>query len=167
VWSAGCASGEEPYTIAITFAEAANSLQGFSGKIIATDFSSKALETARAGRYDMQRLANVPDEILARYFTRQPDGMYEVSPKLRSMIEFDTSNLSTMAAPAQMDAIFCRNVLMYFDKDMQNKILAKFHQSLKQGGYFILGQSEAIMGESSKLFETVMGRERIYRKRQL
>ena len=167
VWSAGCASGEEPYTIAIMFAEAANSLPGFAGRIIATDFSSKALETARAGRYDMQRLANVPDEMLSKYLTRLPDGMYEVSQELRSMIDFDTGNLSTMVAPAQLDAIFCRNVLMYFDKDMQIKILAKFHQGLKRGGYFILGQSEAVMGEASKLFETVMAKERIYRKREL
>ncbi|UVS70132.1 CheR family methyltransferase [Nitrososphaera viennensis] len=167
VWSAGCASGEEAYTLAIMFAEAAESLAGFKGRIIATDFSSKAIEAARLGRYDAARLANVPEDILAKHFTRLPNGRHQVSERLRSMIDFDIGNLATMSAPQQVDAIFCRNVLMYFDKDMQLKILTKFHKSLKDGGYFILGQSEAVMGESSALFETVMPKERIYRKRRL
>jgi chemotaxis protein methyltransferase CheR len=166
VWSAGCASGEEAYTLAIMFAEAAESLAGFRGRIIATDFGSKAIETARLGRYDAARLANVPEEILAKHFTRLADGRHQVSDKLKAMVDFDVGNLATMNAPQQVDAVFCRNVLMYFDKDMQLKILTKFHKSLKDGGYFILGQSEAVMGESSALFETVMPKERIYRKRQ-
>ncbi|MEO9364442.1 MAG: protein-glutamate O-methyltransferase CheR [Nitrososphaera sp.] len=167
VWSAGCASGEEAYTLAIMFAEAAESLAGFRGRIIATDFGSKAIETARLGRYDTARLANVPDDIIAKHFTRLADGRHQVSDRLKAMVDFDIGNLATMNAPQQVDAIFCRNVLMYFDKDMQLKILAKFHKSLKDGGYFILGQSEAVMGESSALFETVMPKERIYRKRRL
>jgi chemotaxis protein methyltransferase CheR len=165
VWSAGCASGEEPYTIAITFAEAAESLGSFSGRIIATDLSAKAVEFARQGIYNAARLENLPGELLSKHFTRLPDGRYQVSGRLRAMVDFDVGNLSTMAAPRQLDAVFCRNVLMYFDKEMQLRILTKFHRSLKDGGYFILGQSEAVMGESSALFEAVMPRERIYRKK--
>ncbi|AIF84403.1 methylase of chemotaxis methyl-accepting protein [Candidatus Nitrososphaera evergladensis SR1] len=166
VWSAGCASGEEAYALAIMFSEAAESLAGFRGRIIATDFSSKSIEAARLGRYDAARLANVPEDILAKYFTHLPNGKHQVSEKLKNMIDFDIGNLATMNAPQQVDAIFCRNVLMYFDKDMQLKILTKFHKSLIDGGYFILGQSEAVMGESSALFETVMPKERIYRKKR-
>ncbi|MEM2141011.1 protein-glutamate O-methyltransferase CheR [Nitrososphaera sp.] len=165
VWSAGCASGEEPYTIAITFAEAAESLDGFRGKIVATDLSTKAVDTARQGIYDSSRLASLPDELRSKHFARMPDGRYQASDRLKSMIEFGTGNLSTMNTPQQLDAVFCRNVLMYFDKDTQFKILTKFHGSLKDGGYFVLGQSEAVMGESSALFEAVMPKERIYRKR--
>jgi chemotaxis methyl-accepting protein methylase len=167
IWSAGCASGEEAYTLAIMFAEASESLDGFKGRIIATDFSSKAIETARLGRYDAVRLANVPEDILTKYFTRLPNGRHQVSEKLKNMIDFDVGNLATMDAPQHVDAIFCRNVLMYFDKDMQIRILAKFHKSLKDGGYFILGQSEAVMGESSTMFGTVMPKERIYQKKRL
>lgn len=165
VWSAGCASGEEPYTIAITFAEAAESLGGFRGKIVATDLSAKAVDFARQGIYDAARLESLPDELRSKYFVSLPDGKYQASGRLKAMVDFDTGNLSTMSAPAQLDAVFCRNVLMYFDKDMQLKILTKFHRSLRDGGYFVLGQSEAVMGESSALFEAVMPKERIYRKK--
>jgi chemotaxis protein methyltransferase CheR len=166
VWSAGCASGEEPYTIALLFAEAAESLQGLRCKVIATDVSAKALDTARAGVYAQASLKNVPPEIMAKYFIRTADGKYQVSPRLKLMISFEQGNLSTMTPPKAIDAVFCRNVLMYFDKETQNKIQTKFHQSLRSRGFFILGQSEALMGEPTRMFETVMARERIYRKKE-
>lgn len=165
IWSAGCASGEEPYTIAMLFAEAAESLEGLRCKVIATDVSTKALDTARSGIYADASVKNTPPEMAAKYFTRMADGRYQVSSRLKLMISFEQGNLSTMAPPKAIDAVFCRNVLMYFDKDTQNKIQTKFYQSLRAGGFFILGQSEALMGEPTKLFETVMARERIYRKK--
>lgn len=165
-WSAGCASGEEPYSIAMLFAEAALALGRFRGRVIATDVSSKALERAKAGMYVQASVENIPKDMLGRYFARALDGQYQVSAKVRSLVSFEVGNLSTMSAPQQVDAIFCRNVLMYFDKETQYSIEVKFHQSLKPGGYFILGQSEALMGESTRLFEAVMPKERIYRKRQ-
>lgn len=166
VWSAGCASGEEPYTIAIMFSEAAESLAGFRGRVVATDLSEKAIGAAAQGVYGATQLANLPDSLLSKYFTRLADGRYRVSDRLKSMVDFGTGNLSTMSPPQQqLDAVFCRNVLIYFDKDMQYSILSKFHRSLRGGGYFVLGQSEAVMGESSTLFEAVMPKERIYRKK--
>lgn len=165
IWSAGCASGEEPYTIAMLFAEAAESLEGLRCRVIATDVSAKALDTARNGIYADASVKNTPPEMTAKYFTRMADGRYQVSPRLKLMISFEQGNLSTMVPPKAIDAIFCRNVLMYFDKDTQNKIQTKFYQSLRAGGFFILGQSEALMGEPTRLFETVMARERIYRKK--
>lgn len=164
-WSAGCASGEEPYTIAMLFAEAALVLDRFRGKVIATDVSSKALERAKAGAYAQEAVKNVPGDMRGRHFVRTRNGQYQVSARVRSLVSFELGNLSTMSAPQQVDIIFCRNVLMYFDKDTQYSIEQKFHKSLKPGGYFILGQSEALMGESMKLFETVLPKERIYRKR--
>ena len=164
-WSAGCASGEEPYSIAMLFAEAANTIGRFRGRVIATDVSSKALERAKTGTYAQASIENVPKDMFGRHFVRTQDGQYQVSAKVRSLVSFEIGNLSTMSAPQQVDVIFCRNVLMYFDKDTQYSIEQKFHKSLKPGGYFILGQSEALMGESTKLFETVMPKERIYRKR--
>ncbi|MGI0005075.1 MAG: CheR family methyltransferase [Nitrososphaera sp.] len=164
-WSAGCASGEEPYSIAMLFAEAALALGRFKGKVIATDVSSKALERAKSGTYAQASIENVPEDMLGRHFARSPDGQYQVSSKVRSLVYFEIGNLSTMSAPKQVDVIFCRNVLMYFDKETQYSIEQKFHQSLRPGGYFVLGQSEALMGESARLFEVVMPKERIYRKR--
>ncbi|MGI0020192.1 MAG: CheR family methyltransferase, partial [Nitrososphaera sp.] len=118
-WSAGCASGEEPYSIAMLFAEAALALGRFKGMVIATDVSSKALERAKSGTYAQASVENVPEDMLGRHFARAPDGQYQVSAKVRSLVSFEIGNLSTMSAPQQVDVIFCRNVLMYFDKDTQ------------------------------------------------
>jgi chemotaxis protein methyltransferase CheR len=161
VWSAGCATGEEAYSVAIMLKEHTN----IPFKVLATDMSASAVERARRGRYHDSALKNLPSNILDKYF-RSVGNEYEVSREIRDSVRLNVGDLANCIAPVNLAAIFCRNVLMYFNRELQHKLVARFHHSLLNHGYFVLGKSEAIMGRQSALFEPVMPKERIFRKRQ-
>jgi chemotaxis protein methyltransferase CheR len=151
VWSAGCSSGEEPYTLAIVLNEFASQHPGFDYSILATDISTRVLEKARLGIYDQHLVAGIPLVLKQKYFLRSKDrskGLVRVASDLRSSISFQRLNLMDdhFMLPEPVDAIFCRNVIIYFERFTQQKLLAKLCRSLKTGGYLFLGHSETIHG---------------------
>jgi chemotaxis protein methyltransferase CheR len=148
IWSAGCSSGEEPYTIAMVLSEYRQSHPAFRFRILATDISTAVLERAARGVFRGEVVQPVPRDLLRRYFmrSRDPDsGLLRVVPELRQAIEFRHLNLMEdfgIAEPA--DAIFCRNVIIYFDRPTQERLLAKLSRQLVPGGYLFLGHSESL-----------------------
>ncbi|MCE5278997.1 MAG: protein-glutamate O-methyltransferase CheR [Planctomycetaceae bacterium] len=149
IWSAGCSSGEEPYTLAMTLAETAGQC-GYDMKILASDLSTRVLAAARRGVYPHARLRGVPGELTSRYFTlvqARPERLYQVNESLRSLITFARVNLMEswpMAGP--FDVIFCRNVMIYFDKDTQTRLVSRFQDMLRPGGLLFVGHSESLSG---------------------
>ena len=151
IWSAACSSGEEPYTIAITIAEFCrikNAIHDYA--VIGTDISTKVLKMAENAVYKMDKVEGIPIELLHRYFLRSKDRdnpTVRVIPELRRHVKVQRMNFMDETYPINetFDVIFCRNVLIYFDRPTQEKVIAKLCTKLKQGGYFFLGHSESIM----------------------
>lgn len=151
LWSAGCSSGEEPYTLAMVLSEFAEKNGGFSYSILATDICLKALAKARQGIYEMERAEPIPLELKTKYMLKSKDrtkGLVRVAPELRAQVEFRNLNLinGDYGVEHPLDIIFCRNVLIYFEKSVQEKVINRFHRSLALGGYLFIGHSESING---------------------
>jgi len=144
VWSAGCASGEEVYTLAMLFAEAVG-LEAFCHrvKIYATDVDEEALAQARQGAYDDQDLESVPASLRTRYF-ETVGSRHVFRPDLRQAIVFGRQDVLRDAPISRVDLLVCRNTLMYFDSEAQGRILARFRMSLVEAGYLFLGKAELI-----------------------
>ena len=132
IWSAGCSTGEEPYSIAITLREAIPDVDRWEIRLVATDINHKFLGFAQEGLYHPRKVRCVKDEILARYFTKE-GGHYRVAPEIRNMVTFHYHNLYVDSyQPFQdTDIIFCRNVLIYFRRDRIREVIDKFHRVLK------------------------------------
>jgi chemotaxis protein methyltransferase CheR len=149
VWSAGCSTGEEPYTLAITIKEAAGT-KPFDATILATDISTKVLRIAEAAIYPEERVKHIPAPVLKKYFqigTGRSEGFYRVKKELKNMIDFQRFNLMhKFPSNSHFDVIFCRNVMIYFDKQTQSTLINKYYASLKNGGYFFVGHSESLAG---------------------
>ncbi len=144
VWSTACARGEEPYSIAILFAEfLGHQRQGFNISIYATDISRQALKEAKAGIYSPKDVEGLSDTILENYFNHT-DEHYEVRADIKQMLHFSYFDLTSMARPPFMnlDLVFCCNVLIYLQKQLQERVLDKLYNSLHSQGYLILGESE-------------------------
>lgn len=152
IWSAGCATGEEPYTLAIVLSEFAARYPGFPFSIVGTDISTKALEKARFGIYDRSQTSVIPDALLQKYFLRSKDkdkGTVRIVPELRFSVQFQRQNLMdahSMPYEGALDAIFCRNVIIYFERKTQHLLLHRLCRSLKTGGYLFMGHSETVHG---------------------
>lgn len=150
LWSAGCSSGEEPYTLAMLMQETFENAAARDVRVLATDISHRVLATAKAGSYSAEIMADVPAAWLKRYWTRRTDGgrdVYEASAALRKLVHFAKLNLMEkwpMQGP--FDAILCRNVMIYFDKGTQQKLVERYHALLKPGGYLFVGHSESLTG---------------------
>ena len=152
IWSAGCSSGEEPYTLAIVLSEFAAAHPGFPFSIMATDISTRVLEKAKLGIYEERQIEMIPYALKQKYFMRSKDrdkGMVRITPALRSLIQFQRLNLMDERykfLEGSLDAIFCRNVMIYFDRETQQQLLARFCRYIKTDGYLFLGHSETIHG---------------------
>lgn len=151
VWSAGCSSGEEPYTLAMVLSEFAALHPGFRFSVIATDISTKVLEKAQLGIYDEERVAMLPLTTKQRYLMKSKDrsrGQVRIAPELRALIRFERVNLmdEQYRRPELLDVIFCRNVIIYFERMNQERLLGRLCSSLKPGGYLFLGHSETVHG---------------------
>jgi chemotaxis protein methyltransferase CheR len=165
IWSAGCADGEEPYTLALVVLETLSYNRGnFQVEIIGTDLDLASLDRARKGIYPPQRLRLVSKSILQRYFTPCDGGNFMLSEDVRKLVTFMLHDLSMPQPGSRFDVISCRNVIIYFSKELQQTLFRSFWNALVPGGYLILGKVESILGESSKLFRCVDLPERIYRK---
>lgn len=169
VWSAGCSSGEEPYTLAIVLSEFAATNPGFQFSIIATDISTRVLNKAETGIYDEGQIAVIPYELKRKYFMRSKDRdrkLVRVVPALRSMIQFERLNLMDERFPfleLSLDALFCRNVMIYFERPTQHRLLERFCRYLKTGEHLFLGHSETVQGVDLPLVRIA---STIYRKVQ-
>jgi len=145
IWSAACSSGEEPYSIAIYCRE-----MGFKPAILATDISTRVLDTARQGIYPMEKVTSIGNDILRRYFkkgTGKWEGYVRVKKQLREMVTFRRFNLLTGEVPRErFDVIFCRNVLIYFDKETKQLVVNRLSRALKWDGLFVIGGAESLNG---------------------
>lgn len=149
-WSAGCSSGEEPYSLAITLREFFANRQGWDVKLLATDLDTSILEKASRGEYESAALEPVPQAQLSKYFERLGRGdeaKFHVKPELRSLITFRKFNLMHPEYPIKvpLDFVFCRNVLIYFEQEDKLNILRKFHKVIKPHGHIFVGHSESLM----------------------
>ncbi len=151
LWSAGCSTGEEPYTMAVTALEAAQGLNA-EIRILATDISTRVLQKARQGIYPADRVKSVPPDLLRKYFQMGQGnwaGQYRVKKDVRDLVSFERFNLmEPPAAGEPFDVIFCRNVMIYFDKKTQEGLVNRFHGRLARGGYLFIGHSESLTGLS-------------------
>jgi chemotaxis protein methyltransferase CheR len=148
IWSAGCSTGEEPYTVAMLLRELLPTTAGWDVKVVATDVSSRALEAARRGRYGERAVQMASPEDLARFFTASGDGHYDVRPEVRELVQFRHQNLVTdpvpFAADERIDLVLCRNVTIYFSRETTRGLMGRLHTSLRDGGYLFLGHSETL-----------------------
>jgi len=149
LWSAGCSSGEEPYTMAITALDAAQGM-GAELRILATDISTRVLKKAQQGIYPVGRVKAIPPDLLRKYFQVGQGnwaGHYRVKKNVRDLVAFQRFNLmEPMAAGDPCDVIFCRNVMIYFDKKTQDGLVNRFYNKLAKGGYLFIGHSESLTG---------------------
>lgn len=148
VWSAGCSTGEEPYTIAITLHEAIPAIRNWDVKILATDLDSNVVARATAGIYDQERVNGINKERLQRWFRKGSggnQGKVRVSPDLQQLITFKQLNLMHQwPVKGPFDIIFCRNVVIYFNKDTQRVLFDRYADMLASDGYMIVGHSESL-----------------------
>ena len=167
IWTPGCATGEEAYSLALMLHELATAKnKPLNVKIFATDLHPGALEAAGAGLYRKEALSNISEERLDRYFIPQSDGhTYRISPELRRMVVFAPQNVTKDPPFTKIDLLSCRNLLIYLQQHVQDKILSLFHFSLNKGGVLFLGPSETA-GVLESEFDTVDRHWRIYRKRR-
>ncbi len=163
IWSAGCATGEEAYTVAMLVLELleANDLKA-DVKVLATDIDEEALALARSGTYGMQVKNSVSPERLSRFFSSTGEG-YRVSREVRQICQFSQHNLVTDPPFVEIDLVLCRNVLIYLSPALQQKLVPLFHYALRGGGYLLLGSSETL-GESSALYQLASDKARLYRR---
>ena len=151
IWSAACSTGEEPYSIGIQLREGLPNLDSWDAKILATDLSTKALDRVCAGVYEPSKLVGFPDQYARRYLTKAgasyPQGSMQFAAPVRDLVTFARLNLMgawTMRGP--FDAIFCRNVMIYFDKPTQARLVGRFLELLAPGGTLFIGHSESLSG---------------------
>ncbi|HBF35371.1 TPA: hypothetical protein DDW35_12490 [Candidatus Sumerlaeota bacterium] len=150
VWSAGCSSGEEPYTLAMVLREHLDRSVNWDIKILATDISTKVLQFAHEGIYEEEKVKPVPVQYRTAYFDKGKNArgqvVYRAKPELRNLITFRRLNLMNATFPfsGAFDVIFCRNVMIYFDKGTQETLVNKYYKHLASGGYLFIGHSESL-----------------------
>ncbi|MDD1772108.1 MAG: protein-glutamate O-methyltransferase CheR [Methanomassiliicoccales archaeon] len=164
IWSAGCSSGEEPYSMAIMLHDLlGEEFDHFKVTIVASDIDDEVLEAARIGTYLARQVVNVPKDLLARYFTKEGD-LYCVNDEIKRMVQLKKVDLFSQTGGFGFDMILCRNVVIYFNREMQDKLYMKFVKALRPGGYFVMGNTETLVGEATQYLESIRSRERIYQK---
>jgi two-component system CheB/CheR fusion protein len=164
IWVAGCASGEEAYTIAmIVYDLLGERAENLDMQVFATDIDKRALNQARRGIYSIEQLHSLPEKYFERFFTEVPQG-YEVSSTIRAKVLFSKHDVASNPPFLRVDLISCRNLLIYFDSHLQKHVIPVFHYSLNPNGYLFLGRSETI-GVFSDLFSTADSKYKIFRRR--
>ena len=151
IWSAGCSTGEEPYTLAMVLSEYADGRPDFRAAITATDICTQVLQTAKSAIYPEERTDPIPLNLKKKYLLRsreKSNALVRISPDLRSLVSFRRINFmdDDFGIAEKMDIIFCRNVVIYFDKPTQQTLMRKFHRQLRPGGYLFIGHSETLSG---------------------
>lgn len=166
VWSAGCSTGEEAYTLAILMLET-GLFEGWKIELSASDLSQRVIALAREGRYRASAFRTMDDERRARYFTHQTDDTWLIDERLRMMVNFGCFNLADSGRYNiyhDLDVIFCRNVMLYFDAAARRRTVTGFHQQLNDGGYLILGASESLVTLNVPFRLTHLQHDLVYQK---
>jgi chemotaxis protein methyltransferase CheR len=163
IWSAGCATGEEAYSIAMTVADALEFADAWNIHILATDVSRQALEHAEHGVYEARELEAVGPRQREQYFSRG-SGHFVVKPRIRNLVTFAPMNLAQVVYMGKFDCIFCMNVLIYFSAERQAQLMQRFYEYLEPGGYLFLGHAETVSKADVKFETHVFHDARIYQK---
>lgn len=169
IWCAGCARGEEPYSVAILLRELGRKeKKAVPVFILATDIDREALAAAREARYGAEALSEVRKGHLDRYFTREGE-QFRLNEEIRSMVSFVEHDITTCVPPqaglfSDYQLILCRNVLIYFDLDLQARVLRGFAGRLPAGGYLVLGEAETLLSPAASAFAEVLPGSKIFRK---
>ena len=168
VWSAGCSSGEEPYSIGILghkYAREMGQLDRLGAvTIVGTDIDSDCLGEANRGFYAESALGDTPMSLRAEYFP-EVVGLHTMIPEVRNMVRFECADLLSDRPPFDsVHLLICRNVIIYFEREAQDSLFAEFHRVLAPGGFLVLGKVETLLGDARSLFSPVNARERIFRK---
>jgi len=151
IWSAGCSSGEEPYSIAMTVLRALPAAEKWDALILATDIDTNMVTTGRAGLYAAEKVASVPPEMQRRFVTSVDEDTVEMAPELKRIVRFKPLNLlEPWPMRGKFDAIFCRNVVIYFDKDTQRALFDRYADLLKPEGWLFIGHSESLFRVSDR-----------------
>jgi chemotaxis protein methyltransferase CheR len=167
VWSAGCSSGEEPYSLAALFHHHAETLGAAAlaerrVQVLGSDIDARSLEAAARGTFEESDFSETPAELRRRYFDATPP--FPVVPEVRRMVRFERRDLLAEPTPAGLHhLICCRNVLIYFDRETQERLFQKFRDALASTGFMVLGKVETLLGAARTRFAAVAGRERIFR----
>lgn len=162
IWSAGCSTGEEPYSIAIVLLDTPL-LRGWDLKVYASDLSLKSLITAKAGKYRKDKLENVEPRYLSTYF-EEVGAEYVVKDEVKKLIRFDYHNLRHKGSMSSLDIIFCRNVIIYFDAESQKQTISRFYDTLNTDGYLYIGHSESLFGMETNFRFNKVGNSILYTK---
>ena len=147
IWSAGCSTGEEPYTISMLLNEILPKTWNY--EILASDISLKCLMTAKEGFYAESRIVGIPDNYLAKYFDKV-DGGYKIHADIHSKIKFDYNNLKNDSGQRNFDVVFCRNVIIYFDEVAQTAVINRFWDAMASKSFLFIGHSESLFGMDTK-----------------
>jgi len=167
IWSAGCSTGEEPYTIAILLLESGDWWRNWQVEILGSDINQRVLHAARKGVYKKSAHRATRPEMLAKYFVEEEKGNYRIIDKVRELVSFSSVNLLDpfkTSLISNMDIIFCRNVIIYFDKEAKKKVIASFHDKLREGGYLLLGHSESLINISNAFVLRTLKHDMVYQK---
>ena len=163
IWSAGCASGEESYSLAILIKEVLG-IKNVKFNIIGTDISAEAINRAKKGQYLSQSLKNLAPNVITKYFTPINNNTYQINESIKQLVTFQQGDIISFPVE-HVNLITCRNVLIYYDKPAQELVFKKFHKTLNDNGYLVIGQDESMIGVvAGKSFSCILPRERIYSK---
>lgn len=167
IWSAGCSTGEEPYTIAMLLLESGDWWRDWQVEILGSDINQRVLHTARKGVYKKSAHRVTNPEMLAKYFIEEDKGDYRIIDKVKELVSFSSVNLLDPAKASlisNMDIIFCRNVIIYFDKEAKKKVIESFANKLREGGYLLLGHSESLINISNAFVLRTLKNDMVYQK---
>ncbi|HVP94025.1 MAG TPA: protein-glutamate O-methyltransferase CheR [Methanoregulaceae archaeon] len=165
IWSAGCSSGEEPYTYAIILYELGLINKSIDGKIYATDIDLEILKRAKEGVYEKGALVNMNENQIRRYFIARPDGKFEIKPQIKEKVQFQYHDLMKGVPVMRMlDMISCRNVTIYFNENQKLELARVFHEGLIPGGFYIMGMSEYLPRDVEHFFKTYRPLQKIFIK---
>lgn len=165
IWSAGCSTGEEPYTIAMLILDL-GIFSGWKIEIIGTDISHRVLQYARRGIYGRSSFRATDDFYIKRFFVEE-EGNYKINNDVRSLVTISHLNLfeeGRLALLGRMDVIFCRNVIIYFDQPAKKNVIESFYRALREGGYLLLGHSESLMNISTSFALRHLKNDMVYQK---
>jgi len=166
IWSAGCSSGEEPYSLAIAMLRAKRKHRiSTSFHVLATDIDKAILARAKEGIYSRDALKNLEEEDVREFFQQEEKG-YSVSREVRDCITFRTADVLKDKPGTMHGLIVCRNLLIYFSRENQEKVISGFSRNLVDGGYLMLGKAETLIGKNRLYFQSISPTERIYRLRE-
>lgn len=167
IWSAGCSTGEEPYTIAILLLESGDWWRDWQVEIMGSDINQRVLHTARKGVYKMGSHRATPPEMLRRYFVEEGKGDFRIIDPVRRLVSFSYVNLLDPFKTSlirDLDIIFCRNVIIYFDREAKKKVIGTFYDKLREGGHLLLGHSESLINISTAFTLRTLRNDMVYQK---